>query len=127
MPPEGVVHALRRIHAALVRGGELVDIHPVPPNATAWSGEQELGRFGEREFFSLVRRTERELARTVDEGLFEPEAERPFLWVERYDHANELLEAVEAWEGVTIAAALRRRILRAVPPLETREHAIVRS
>lgn len=120
------MHALRRIHRGLVRGGELVDIHPVPPNATVLAEEGELGRLKERGFFETVRVTEGGLARLVDEGLFRAEAETEFDWIERYDRSDALFEAVADWEGVRTPWRLRRRIRRATPPLDVRERVVVR-
>jgi hypothetical protein len=120
------VHALRRIHRGLVRSGELVDIHPVPPNAAVLAAEGELGRLNERGFFETVRVTEAGLARLVDEGLFRSEAETEFDWIERYDRSDELFEAVADWEGIRIPWRLRRRIRRTAPPLDIRERVVVR-
>jgi hypothetical protein len=123
MEVEGVVHALRRIDAALVPDGSLVDIHPVPPAEQAEAAGRRLGRLDETEFLALVRATERELAAA---GLFELAAEVEGDVVERFDTLEEFFEIVGEREGVRIPRELERRIRASRPPIDLRERVVFR-
>jgi hypothetical protein len=126
MAPEGVVHALKRIHAVLVPGGILLDLHPAPPNATAESGGRSLGAFDEREFMQVVAATEAGLEETVGRGLFAPDREIRFDVLERFEDAAELLETVASWEGFRVPPVLSRRVRSARPPIDIRERVVLR-
>jgi hypothetical protein len=117
------VNALRNIHAALVPGGLLVDIHPIPPAEQAEAAGRILGRLDEREFFEIVRSSEQGLESC---GVFELEAgvERDVL--ERFDTAEEFFEIVGEREGTRIPARLANRIRAASPPIDLRERVVFR-
>jgi hypothetical protein len=101
------VNALRNLHSALVPGGTLVDVHPIPPHEQAEAGGEVLGRIDEREFFEIVSATENELASA---GLFEFEGEVARDVFERFDTTEEFFEIVGDREGVRIPARLPRRV-----------------
>ncbi len=111
------MNALRNLHSALVPGGTLVDIHPIPPDEQAEAGGEVLGRIDEREFFEIVSATENELASA---GLFELEAEVERDVFERFDTTEEFFEIVGDREGVRIPAWLARRVRAASPPIDLR-------
>jgi hypothetical protein len=117
------VHALRNIHSALVPGGTLVDIHPIPPAEQAEASGRVLGRIDERGFFEIVRATERELGSA---GLFEVEAAVERDVFERFDTAVEFFEIVGDREGVRIPTRLARRVRAASPPIDLRERVVFR-
>jgi hypothetical protein len=120
------VHALRRIHEALVPEGILLDMHPIPPSTRAEVGGRSLGEFDDSEFMDTVARTEAELNRTVAEGLFACETELEFDWLERFDSGEELIEDVESWGDVKIPNDLAARIRRARPPIDLWERVVLR-
>jgi SAM-dependent methyltransferase len=118
------VHALRQIHQALVPGGVLLDMHPVPPSTRAEVRGESLGEFDDAEFMELVAAGE---AKTEDSGLFTPESELEFDYLERYDDPVQLLEDIkEDWEGCRIPAELEQRILEADEPVDIWEHVVLR-
>jgi hypothetical protein len=117
------VNALRKVHKALVPGGVLLDMHPVPPSARAEVDGRSLGEFEDAEFFGIVTATENLLATS---GLFEPEAELHFDWLERYDSGDELLEDVKSWESCRVPRALAARIRKAEPPVDVWERVVLR-
>jgi hypothetical protein len=123
---EGVVNALERVHKALVGGGLLLDMHPVPPAARAVGPGGDLGAFEEGEFFDVVHATEQGLDAVVRRGLFVPEAETRFPSRETFDTPAELLETVAGWEGFRTPAALERRIRQAGTPLDITETVVLR-
>lgn len=117
------MHALRQIHRALVPGGILLDMHPVPPATRAEVGGVSLGDFEDEEFFDIVRATERPLAKT---DLFVLEDELEFDYLERYVSAEELLGDVSEWEGCRVPAGLADAIRDATPPVDIWERVTLR-
>ena len=118
------MNALRNIHQALVPGGILLDMHPIPPATRAEVRGERLGEFDDAEFQDLVRTAE---ARILETGLFEQETETEFDWFERYDDPTALLaDVMENWEGCSIPADLEARIREAEPPVDIWERVVLR-
>jgi hypothetical protein len=118
------VHALRQIHQALVPGGVLLDMHPVPPSTRAEVRGESLGEFDDAEFMRIVANAEAEI-----EGgaLFMRESEVEFDYLERYDDPAQLLEDIrEGWDGCQIPAELEQRILAAEEPVDIWERVVLR-
>jgi SAM-dependent methyltransferase len=118
------VHALRQIHQALVPGGILLDMHPVPPSTRAEVRGESLGEFDDAEFMGIVAAAEGEI---VQSGLFRHESEIEFDYLERYDDPAQLLEDVkEDWEGCRIPPDLEARVLDADAPVDIWERVVLR-
>jgi hypothetical protein len=117
------VHALRQLHRALVPGGILLDMHPVPPSARAEVGGVSLGEFEDEKFFEIVAATERPLA---ESDLFALEDELEFDYLERYERAEELLEDTENWEGCSVPRELATAIREVTPPVDVWERVALR-
>ena len=117
------MNALRNIHTALVPGGMLVDIHPIPPAEQAEADGRVLGRIDEREFFGIVRSSEHALESC---GVFELEAGVEHDVVERFDTVEEFFEIVGEREGTRIPARLASRVRAAAPPIDLRENVVFR-
>jgi hypothetical protein len=118
------VHALRQTHQALVSGGVLLDMHPVPPSTRAEICGESLGEFDDAEFMQLVANAEAEIERG---GLFTQESEVVFDYLERYDDPMQLLEDIkEGWEGCRIPAELEQRIREADEPVDIWERVVLR-
>ena len=118
------MHALRQIHQALVPGGVLLDMHPVPPSTRAEVRGESLGEFDDAEFMQIVANAEAEI-----EGgaLFVRESEVEFDYLERYDDPAQLLEDIrEGWDGCQIPAELEQRILAAEEPVDIWERVVLR-
>ena len=101
--------------------GLLLDLHPIPPSMHAFSRGRDLGVVDERQFFRLARATERELQKTVDEGLFVLEAGTELDVIERFDTLDDLFETVDEWENIYLSKRLRERVRRAAPPIDLHE------
>jgi hypothetical protein len=110
----------------LVENGLLLDLHPIPPSMHAFAEGRDLGVVDERQFFKLVRATERELNRVVKEGLFEPEAEVELEVIERFETIDDVFETVEEWENIRMSKRLRARVRRSSPPIDFRERLVLR-
>ena len=118
--------ALRNCHRMLTRDGMLLDLHPIPPSMHAYAEGRDLGVVDERDFFRLVRRTEREVERAVAEGLFGLDAQTELGVIERFDTRDELWETVDEWGDIHFSKRLRGRIMRAAPPIDLHEWLVLR-
>jgi hypothetical protein len=118
------VHALRQIHQAIVPGGILLDMHPIPPSTRAEVDGKSLGEFDDSEFMEIVANAEADLERT---GLFTQTSEIEYDYLERYDDPAELLADVrENWETCRVPAELERRILNSEEPVDIWERVVLR-
>jgi hypothetical protein len=111
------VNALRRLHAALVPGGLVVDTQPVSARPPVEAGGVELGTLDMRDWQTTIDAVDRRFAETVDRGLFSVEAERRFVVVDMADDGPALVETVTGWQGTTVPVALARRISEARTPI----------
>lgn len=118
--------ALRNCHRMLDEDGILLDLHPIPPSMHAFSQGKDLGVVDERQFFRLVRATERELQKTVDGALFALEAEAELGVIERFDSVEELFETVDEWDNIHLSKRLRARLERSTPPIDFHERLVLR-
>jgi hypothetical protein len=125
MEPEGVVNALSRIHKALKRGGFLLDLHPTKPFATVEAAGVRLGALDESDFMQVVAATEAGLNETLRLGLFALEKRRTFDVVERFDTADELVDAVGDWVGVSIPNGVAERVRASAHPFDIRERVLL--
>ena len=118
------MHALRRIQQALVPGGVLLDMHPVPPSTRAEVNGKSLGDFDDSEFQRIVSDAEGVLERS---GLFERKSELEFDYLERYDDPAQLLEDIdEEWDGCSEPPELEARIREANSPVDLWERVVLR-
>ena len=118
------MHALRRIQQALVPGGVLLDMHPVPPSTRAEVDCKSLGDFDDSEFQRIVSDAEGVLERS---GLFGWESELEFDYLERYDDPAQLLEDIkDGWEGCSVPSELEARIREAEGPVDIWERVVLR-
>jgi hypothetical protein len=110
VPVEGVVNALRTIHAALVPGGLVVDTQPVSIDPPVESDAREIGTLDMREWGRLIEEIDGRFEATFRDGLFALREERSFIVTESFDDAAEMFETVRDWQGTRIPAELEQRI-----------------
>jgi hypothetical protein len=110
----------------LAEDGVLLDLHPIPPSMHVFAEGRDLGVADAREFLRAVRATERELLKTVDEGIFAPEKEIELGVIERFDSVEELFETVEEWGDIHFSKRLSARIRRATPPIDLHDRLVLR-
>ena len=118
--------ALGNCHRMLAEEGILLDLHPIPPGMHAFAGGKDLGVVDEREFFRLVRATERELQKTVADGLFALEDEVELDVIERFDTLEELFETTDEWDDIHLSKRLRARLEHTTPPIDFHERLVLR-
>jgi hypothetical protein len=111
------VNALRRIHAALVTGGLLIDTQPVSTRpAVATADGCRVGRLDMRDWCKLIDAVAERVDETVDEGLWADVDDRRHVVTDTFDTGAELVDTVKNWQGTQVPDALRRRISAAAGP-----------
>ena len=111
------MNALRRIHAALVPGGLVVDTQPVSAHPAVAAAGELLGTLDMREWAGTIAAIDELTATTFDEGLFSIEDERSFVVSDTFDSGAEFLDVVPEWRGTEVSDELRRRAAAADGPL----------
>jgi hypothetical protein len=107
-----VVDALTRIHAALVRGGKLVDTQPVSLRLPVTLGGEPAGELEDDEWLETVAAVDAELEKTLVSGLFELTYEELYGVVHEFGSGRECLDVVAGWAGTHVPAELARRLER---------------
>jgi hypothetical protein len=120
------VNALRRIHAALVPDGVVVDTQPVSARPTVEAGGLRLGTLDMREWRVTIDAVDALVAETIDAGLFAMEVERCFTVADTSDDGPGLVESVSGWQGTSVPKALARRIGAATPPIRVHQEVRLR-
>jgi hypothetical protein len=115
------VNALRRLHAALVPGGLVIDTQPISARPPVEADGIELGTLDMRAWRRTVDAVDRLVAETIDVGLFSVESERRFTVADTADDGPGLVDTVRDWQGTTVSDALARRIAEAPPPISVRQ------
>jgi hypothetical protein len=117
------VHALRHVHELLIRGGTLVDIHPVTEERVEGAGAQ--GVIREPDWLTVdLPNSEAALRQAIAEGLYELEAETHYDVLQHFDEVDELIEAKS--DLLATQQALVSRLRAAPAPLATRMHVVFR-
>jgi hypothetical protein len=117
VPVEGVVHALRNIHAALVPAAILVDTQPVSAHPPVTAGGARLGALDMREWLQTIEAVDGRVAETVAAGLYDLQYEERFTVVDTFDDTPECVETLSGWRGTHVPAPLAARIRGVRPPL----------
>ena len=113
--------ALRRIHAALVPGGVVVDTQPVSPRPPVESEGDRLGTLDMREWLETINAVDARVGEAAADGLFAVVDEQHFIVTDTYDAGEEFVETVSGWQGTRISRALAARATAAVPPIDLRQ------
>ena len=111
------MNALRRIHAALVRDGFLIDTQPVSARPPVQAGRHRLGTLDMREWLKTIEAVDELVARAVDDGLYVIEDEQRFWVTDTWESGPELVETVSGWQGTRISRALSERVVAGRPPV----------
>ena len=104
------MNALRRIHAALVPGGIVVDTQPVSPWPPVTTPAAELGALDMRGWREIVEAVDERIAIVVDDGLFAVETKPSFVVADKFESGPLLVETVRGWQGTTVPSPLAARL-----------------
>jgi hypothetical protein len=121
VPLEGVVHALRNIHAALVPGGVLVDTQPLSPRPAVEGDAGPLGTLDLTEWARMLGEIEARVQETVAAGLFAIESESWLVVTDEFDDGAELVATARDWAGTRIEPELERRAAGARGPVRVHQ------
>jgi hypothetical protein len=110
VPVEGVVNALRRVHAALVTGGLVVDTQPISARPAVETGAGRVGHLDMRDWCKIINSVDERTAQTIDEGLWADGGECRYVVTDTFGEGAELVETVKGWQGTLISNALSRRL-----------------
>jgi hypothetical protein len=102
VPVEGVVNALRRINAALIPGGLLVDTQPVSAEPSVEADGVRLGVLDMREWSGTIDAVDRRVEQTIADRLFAHVAERSCVVIDEFDSGTAFLDAVAGWRGTRL-------------------------
>jgi hypothetical protein len=120
-----VVDALRRIHAALVPGGLLIDTQPISGYPPVTAGSNDLGTLDLRDWATLVDAVDERVQQSVHAGLWAPERERHYTVSDSFGSGTELVEVVTGWQGARVPAELAQQ-LAAVGPAQLHQEVRLR-
>jgi len=120
------VHALRKIHAALVPGGLLVDSQPVLAEPPVEAADGGLGTLDLREWRKTIDAVDERTAEAIRLGLFAIERERTIWVLDAFDAGAEFLEVVGAWRGTRIPPPVAARAAAARPPVRVTQEVRLR-
>jgi hypothetical protein len=115
---EDVVDVLRNVHGAVVTGGHVLDIHPLPLDFAVRVGQRGIGFVDLSRYADVVERMEDGVASALAAPLFVVERSLRRHVVERYDSARELQERADEWETLRLPPPVRRRLRESEGPVE---------
>jgi hypothetical protein len=111
------VNALRRIHAALLPGGLVVDGQPISPEPLVEAADGKLGKLDMWEWRETIDAVDERIAEAIDYGLFAVESEHTIMVPDEFDSGVEFIEVVGAWRGTRIPREVAARAAVARPPV----------
>jgi hypothetical protein len=120
------VHALRRIHAALLPGGLVVDSQPISPEPPVEAADGGLGRLDMREWRKTIDAIGERTAEAIDVGLFAIESEHMITVPDEFDGGAEFIDVVGAWRGTRIPPPVAARATAARPPVRVSQEVRLR-
>ena len=104
------MHALHKIHAALVPQGIVIDTQPVSARPPVASGGVALGTLDMREWLNTIQAVEDLVAETISAGLYELEHESRVVVTDTYDNGSECRETVGSWQGTRLPSKLGTKL-----------------
>jgi hypothetical protein len=107
---EGVVNALRTIHAALVPGGLVIDTQPLSAQPPVAADTGELGTLDMRDWARTIEEIDGRIEATIRQGLLALLEERSFVVTDSFADGPEMLATVRAWQGTRIPPVLEAQV-----------------
>jgi hypothetical protein len=121
VPVEGVVNALRTIHAALVPGGLVVDTQPLSAQPPVAADTGELGTLDMRDWARTIEEIDGRIEATIRQGLLALLEERSFVVTDSFADGAEMLATVRAWQGTSIPPVLEARVASQTGPVDVHQ------
>jgi hypothetical protein len=121
VPVEGVVNALRTIHAALVPGGLVVDTQPLSAQPPVAADTGELGTLDMRDWARTIQEIDGRVEATIRQGLFAMVEERSVVVTDSFADGAEMLATVREWQGTRIPPVLEARVASQTGPVHVHQ------
>jgi hypothetical protein len=115
------VNVLRRLRAALAPGALLIDTQPVSPLPPVETNTQYLGALDRRAWARTIRSVDSQVARAIDEELFELIDTTHFDVTDEFGNGRQLVKATQRWHGTSAPQALVTRLARETRPVQLRQ------
>ena len=106
------MHALRKIHRALVPGSLVLDSQPLSAHPPVESDNGRLGTLDMTEWAQTIATIDRLVEQTIDQGLFDLERESRYVVTDEYDDGAEFVAVTRDWAGTDVSDALAARVGR---------------
>ena len=106
------MHALRKIHRALVPGGLVLDSQPLSAHPPVESDNGMLGTLDMSEWAQTIATIDRLVEQAIDQGLFDLERESRYVVTDAYDDGAEFVAVTRDWAGTNVSDALAARVSR---------------
>lgn len=106
------MHALRKIHRALVPGSLVLDSQPLSAHPPVESDTGMLGTLDMSEWAQTIATIDRLVEQTIDQGLFDLERESRYVVTDEYDDGAEFVAVTRDWAGTDVSDALAERVGR---------------
>jgi SAM-dependent methyltransferase len=126
VPLEGVVHALRKVHAALALDAVLVDTQPVSARPRIAAAGVDLGALDMREWVQTIRAVDERIVETIAAGLYELRHEERFIVTDTFDSGPESAATVRDWRGTRVPPRLATQLAAAEPPVTVEQEVRLR-
>lgn len=120
------MHALGRIHAALVPGGALLDMRPAPEPPRVLVGGGPAGELDSTPFISDLHALDELVEQAVLARMFAVERETRFTVVYRFGSGRELVEEIAGWRRQSIPEHVRLAVEQGSPPYRVHEPCLLR-
>ena len=104
------MNALRRIHAALVTGGVLIDAQPVSQRPTVDTSARRAGTLDMRDWGRIIHAVDERVTETIEGGLWMNEGEHSYVVTDTFQSGDELIDTVKTWHGTRVPEALAGRL-----------------
>lgn len=104
------MHALRKIHGALVPGGLLIDTQPLSAHPPIASADGTLGTLDMSEWARTVATIDGRVQQAIELGLFDLERETRYVVTDEYDDGAEFVTVTREWAGTNVSDALAARV-----------------
>ena len=110
------MNALRRIHAALVTGGLVIDAQPISPRPAVETSAGHIGTLDMRDWARIIAAVDARVTATTESGLWVNEGEHSYVITDTFQSGTELVDTVKTWQGTRTPGALARRLTAAKGP-----------
>ena len=104
------MHALRKLHHALVPGGLVIDTQPLSAHPPIESANGPLGTLDMSAWARTIATIDGRVQQAIDQGLFDLDRQSRYVVTDEYDDGAEFVTVTREWAGTTVSDALAARV-----------------